>query len=183
MKPKIQSFQHIIDDRFAETYDVSIGSFQKQINDFIVKDNLDLCPDFQRGRVWTENQKTAFCEFLFRHGKPSPLLFNHPGWRTGQDGSMVVVDGLQRITAIQDLMAGKVQIFGHYLSEFADVESYGRRFSIQIKVHSLQTRAEVLQWYLQVNNTGTPHTIEEILRVENLLRMEVVDGKNRPTSR
>jgi Protein of unknown function DUF262 len=172
---KIQDFQNKIDDRFAQSYDIQIGNFEKQIGDFIEQDNLDLYPDFQRGRVWTEAQKSSFCEFLLKHGKTSPLLFNHAGWQSGESGSMVIVDGLQRLTAIQGLLNDQVKIFDHYLSEFDDKLSYGKRFSIKIKVHSLQTRAEVLQWYLQVNGTGTPHTIEEIGRVQELLRAESFD--------
>jgi hypothetical protein len=43
-----------------------------------------------------------------------------------------------------------------------------RSINIPIRIHSLKTKKEVLDWYLQVNTTGTPHTQEEIDRVLKL---------------
>ena len=35
-------------------------------------------------------------------------------------------------------------------------------------VNNLKTRADVLRWYLEMNTGGTPHSKEEIKRVEEL---------------
>ena len=36
-------------------------------------------------------------------------------------------------------------------------------------VNDLKTKKEVLQWYIEMNTGGTPHSQEEILRVKNML--------------
>lgn len=39
-------------------------------------------------------------------------------------------------------------------------------------VNDLQTKAEILQWYIEMNSGGTPHTSKEIERVKKLLDQE-----------
>lgn len=38
-----------------------------------------------------------------------------------------------------------------------------------ININDLKTKKEVLQWYIQMNSGGTPHSPEEITRVEKLM--------------
>ena len=41
-----------------------------------------------------------------------------------------------------------------------------------MNINNLQTRKEVLQWYIELNSGGTVHTDAEIDRVKKLLRKE-----------
>ena len=50
---------------------------------------------------------------------------------------------------------------------------------MRIVVNDLQTREEVLQWYLELNSAGTPHSKEELDRVKALLARERDSGKAR----
>ena len=134
--------------------------------------NVDLNPDFQRGHIWTEEQQIALIEFFLRGGKTGRVLyFNCPTWHTGNyAASLVIVDGKQRLEAIRRFTENEIKVFGSYLEEFTD----GMRMhqTIRLNVNDLQTRAEVLDWYLQINSGGTPHTDEEISRVRELLKAE-----------
>lgn len=47
------------------------------------------------------------------------------------------------------------------------------RQGFKINVNNLLTRREVLQWYVEFNSGGTPHTTEELDRVRALLRKEL----------
>ena len=38
-----------------------------------------------------------------------------------------------------------------------------------LNVNDLKTKKEVLQWYVQMNAGGTPHSAEEIERVKKLM--------------
>lgn len=133
---------------------------------------LEICPDFQRGHVWTRDQQTAFLEFCLRGGNSSrTLLFNQPGITHGEMGAFVLVDGLQRLSAVKLFMEDKLPAFGHTVSQFED----GKRLRNQrwsIYIHELPTRAKVLEWYLQLNSGGTPHAESEIRRVRDLLADE-----------
>jgi uncharacterized protein with ParB-like and HNH nuclease domain len=133
---------------------------------------FEMCPDFQRGHVWTEQQQVAFLEFLFRGGKSGLVIyFNHPGWQGNYKGDMVVVDGLQRLTAVLRFLNNEIKVFGHYYDEYED-KNMMNRINLIFNVNNLKSKAEVLKWYLEMNGSGTPHTEEELNRVRGLLEQE-----------
>jgi len=85
------------------SYEVNIPLqfLEKNINSF-VDEGLQLVPDFQRGRVWTEDQQIAFVEYFFRGGESGRVIyFNDPNWSYPDPNSdykdFVLVDGLQKI--------------------------------------------------------------------------------------
>lgn len=41
--------------------------------------------------------------------------------------------------------------------------------TVKLNVNDLKTEREVLQWYIDMNAGGTPHTMEEIDRVKKLI--------------
>lgn len=145
--------------------------FIEWINENIKESNLQLYPDFQRGHVWTEEQQIAYIEFRLRGGNSGNIIYlNCPGWMSDFDGEFVCVDGLQRITAIQRFMNNEIRAFGTYYKDFED--KLPREFDMVVNVNNLKTRKEVLQWYIEMNDGGTPHTKEEINIVKRLLESE-----------
>lgn len=133
---------------------------------------LQLDPKFQRGHVWTEKQQIAFLEYFFRGGKSGLVVyFNKPDWHhevaKNAYNDYVCVDGLQRITAILRFYNNEIPVFGTYYKEFEDRPRM--QHTIRINVNDLQTEKEVLQWYIDMNAGGTPHTAEEINKVKDML--------------
>lgn len=150
------SFAYLVD--FIET----------EINEM----GLILNPDFQRGHVWTEEQQIAWIEFFLKGGKTGRTVYlNNPSWhRSVKDGKYneyVCVDGLQRITAIRRFVNNEIKVFGSYYKEFTDNMRFNQ--TIKVNINDLKTKKEVLQWYIDMNNGGTPHTKEEIDRVRELM--------------
>jgi hypothetical protein len=145
--------------------------FDRSIETWINEDNLNLIPEFQRGHVWQMDQQRSFVEFLLKGGKTSPILLNHPSWLGGyrENCEFVCVDGLQRVTAIRLFLCNQLDVFGYHRSEIDNIDTLLRRHSVKLYINNLQTMFEVIKWYLQVNTTGTPHTKEEIKRVQKLL--------------
>lgn len=140
---------------------------------------LQLCPDFQRGHVWTKAQQSAYLEYFLTGGKSGlTIYFNKPSWQGADSGpreydDFVCVDGLQRLTALRGFVRGEVAAFGQLLPEFGQSLRQARNSeSLVFNINNLQTRAEVLTWYLQMNAGGTPHTGTEIARVQALLEQE-----------
>ena len=88
-----------------------------------------------------------------------------------EDQDYVCVDGLQRITAMQRFYHDEIPAYGHRYSEF-EGRLNSVRFTVRVVTNDLQTREEVLQWYLELNSTGTPHTKKELDRVKALLNRE-----------
>ena len=172
---KITRFQDV--PRFTRdgTYQVDYD-FKHLVNalDELEKNHgLQLNPKFQRGHVWTREQQIAWLEFFLRGGRSGRILyFNKPDWNVsvpeGAYNDFVCVDGLQRITAIRAFMNGEIPAFGSYINEFTDQMSIVRD-SIKMNVNDLKSEKEVLQWYVDMNAGGTPHTTKEIERVKQMI--------------
>lgn len=133
---------------------------------------LQLNPNFQRGHVWTENQQIRWLEFFLRGGKTSRVIYlNKPSWNRsvpeGDYDEYVCVDGLQRLTAIQKFMNNEIKVFGSYYKEYTD--SMRMVHSIKININDLKSEKEVLQWYVDMNSGGVPHTSGEIERVKKMI--------------
>lgn len=41
-----------------------------------------------------------------------------------------------------------------------------------LNINDLKTKKEVLQWYVEMNENGTPHTSQEIEKVKTMLKEE-----------
>lgn len=142
-----------------------------------VKDHgLVMIPDFQRGHIWTEEQQIAWVEFIFRGGNTSRVVYINDAWEyvSEDKNPCVVVDGLQRITAMTRFVHNEIKAFGHFYKDFTDrppMETW-----LRINKNNLRTRKEVLSWYLEMNSGGTPHTEEELSRVKKLLEEESEKG-------
>lgn len=137
----------------------------------------DFDPDFQRGHVWTKDQQRAWLVHFLRGGRNGRrLFFNMPGWQGDYTGTLELIDGKQRVEAIRAFLNDEVPVWGHFYSEIV-TESADRyllsRNTIRINVNTLKTRREVLKWYLQMNDGGTPHTAEELHKVRELLDAEI----------
>jgi hypothetical protein len=145
---------------------------------------LDLDPDFQRAHVWTEEQQRRYVEYILRGGKASrQLLFNCAGWnsRIKNCGPYVLVDGKQRLESVRKFMRGDLSIFHNGFCgnkkplTIHDFENRPRITGADFlwSVNDLETRKEILQWYLDLNTGGTIHTEEEINKVKKLLNKEL----------
>lgn len=137
---------------------------------------INLDPDFQRGHVWTRQKQIDYVEFCLKGGQSSrEILWNNPGWQTHYRGEMVLVDGKQRLQAVRKFIANKLPIFGGYkLNDFDDPKRLlrmGDAYFI-MKVNNLQTRKQVLEWYLQLNAGGVVHKKSELDKVRQLLIQE-----------
>lgn len=82
---------------------VSIKSFSiRLISDMIQNGDIDLNPEFQRHFVWDSEQKDRLIESLLLR-IPLPVFY----FCEDNEGRQTVVDGLQRLTTINDFMENK----------------------------------------------------------------------------
>lgn len=139
--------------------------------------SFELCPDFQRGHVWTREQQQGYMEALYRGCAPMRLLMNCPEWtgekRPGGDipaNTFQCVDGLQRLMAVLQFVRGEYGIFGGLkFAELAATPFDGRRIRMQISIMEISRRADLLSLYIRLNRGGTPHSDAEMARVQQLL--------------
>ncbi len=170
--------QYICDGNYQ--VNSSLQFLKQNISEWLDEDGLELNPDFQRGHVWNEEQQIKWMEYYFRGGKSGRILyFNAPWWGHFKKDVLpykdfVLVDGLQRITSFLKFLDNKIPIFdGHYYKDFEGrLRSARSCDNIVFNVNSLPTKADVLEWYIQMNSGGTPHTEDEIDKVRDLLSKE-----------
>jgi hypothetical protein len=141
------------------------------INDRDGLAQLDLNPDFQRAHVWTTDQQISYVEYVLRGGLSGrEIYFNCVGWMGSYKGPFVLVDGKQRLEAVSLFLRDELPIFGQTRrSDYTDRLPNEATFTFH--VNNLPTRADVLRWYLEMNTGGTPHTREEIAKVEAMLKV------------
>ena len=166
--------QFISDGAYQVNYPLT--SLIRFIEEEIETMGLQLNPNFQRGHVWTEKQQIAWLEYHLRGGKSgNTIYFNNPFWHRvnppepGEYSDYVCVDGLQRITAAQRFIHDEIKVFGSYFSEYEDKLRLVNNNTIVLNVNDLKTEKEVLQWYIDMNAGGTPHSSEEIQRVREMI--------------
>jgi len=77
----------------------------RNIVDMVDDKELDLSPDFQRNFTWKEKQQSGLIESLLL-GIPLPSFY----FDQDRQGYLQVVDGVQRITTINNFIKGKFQL-------------------------------------------------------------------------
>lgn len=150
--------------------DIDFDDIEHVIQRYHERYQLDLYPDFQRGRVWREDQKIKFVEFLLKGGETNnTIYFNHPGWKRSYKGQMVLVDGLQRLTSVFEFLNNKILVFNKYYR--SDINLSGC-YCFKFNINDLRTKIEVLNWYLEMNENSTPHTKDELDIVKSIIERE-----------
>ena len=138
--------------------------------------SFELEPDFQRGHVWTPEQQACYMESVLRGAAPGKILFNCPGWERDLDvesdiapNTFQCIDGLQRLTATRLFLAGQIEVFGGLSAHDLKGGPFdpGRRYCRPIGIYEFGKRADLLQFYLDVNG-GTAHAQSELDRVRTL---------------
>lgn len=139
---------------------------------------FEIDPEFQRGHAWTQDQQRRYVEFILKGGMSARDIYvndPHKG-----DMPIQLVDGKQRITAVRKFMNNELRIFPELDTHCGDergflcceIQGNMRMLTPDFVFHEndLQTPEEVLQWYIDLNAGGTPHTDEEIEKVRRMLK-------------
>ena len=152
----------------AYRVDIPLSGVERNLDLFGADQPLVLCPDFQRGHVWTRHQQEEYVWYLLQGGEGSrEIYWNSPKWENGfSTGPITLVDGLQRLTAVRNFISGELRAHGFVIGDFP--AGWFNTNCMSWRFFALRTKIEVLDWYLTLNAGGTPHTPEEIERVRKL---------------
>jgi hypothetical protein len=133
-----------------------------------------LNPDFQRGHIWSEVQQIKFVEFMLRNGNNPSNHCRFIFWNefkkdlnAGEKYQIVLVDGLQRITAVMKFIKGEIIAYGHKIKDYGHWALWHNDFIFCIATY--QNELDVLNWYLALNEGGVVHTKEELDRIKEMI--------------
>ena len=175
VEPDDEVFHDIEHPWDPENIRVSTRSFSlRNMIDLITEGGLDLAPDFQRLHVWGPVQKVQLIESVL-------LQIPLPAFYFAEDttGVMQVVDGVQRLSTINDFVTGDPSRGGGFaligLEYLSDVK--GKRFNDlpavwKRRIHNTQIVAHVIEpstpeavmydIFRRINTGGTPLRAQEI---------------------
>lgn len=156
------------------SYRVTIGwlHLEKWFEDAVGLSTLEFDPDFQRPHVWTQEQQEAYIEYVMSGGPSGKILYwGCENWSKGaQLAPLCLVDGKQRLRAVQRFVAGEIRAFGQTIDEFPDKLRILGLGVAGFQFHVAEvSRVQMLRWYLALNSGGTPHTQEQLDKVRELL--------------
>lgn len=118
-------------------------------------------PSWQRGSVWTQSQKVAFLESAWRGINLGTYTYNNGNIGSPYDN--LLIDGQQRMTALQDYIEDKFPVFGYRYSEVTDADR--RMFEMSTTFASYETETEdetyLREYYNLLNFGGTAHKEDE----------------------
>lgn len=114
-------------------------------------------PEWQRGIVWSESQNIKLIESLWLGVSIGTYTFNRK-WGSKYDN--LLIDGQQRLNAIESYLSDDFKVFGYNYSEITKYDK--RRFRHSCHFHSYITESDDEQYlrnyYNMMNFGGTAHT-------------------------
>ena len=173
--PEDTQFRDIERPWDPESIRVTTNSFSlRNMIDLIADGSLDLAPDFQRLQVWNRVQRAQLIESILLQ-IPLPTFY----FAEDAEGILQVVDGVQRLSTINDFVTGGSNGKGgfplnglEYLAEvkgkhFEDLPNLWKR-----RIHNTQIVAHVIapttppdvmyDIFRRINTGGTPLNGQEI---------------------
>ena len=175
VEPDDEVFHDIDHPWDPEDIRVSTRTFSlRNMIDMIAEEGLDLAPDFQRLHVWKPVQRVQLIESVLLQ-IPLPAFY----FAEDSTGVMQVVDGVQRLSTINDFVTGDPERGGgfplnglEYLSDvqrqrFNDLPAVWKRriYNTQIVAHVIEpsTPSDVMyDIFRRINTGGTPLKAQEI---------------------
>lgn len=167
----------------------------KDLVGHIPSGGLLLDPPYQRGDVWTTEQRVNLVRSLLLGVPVAALVLNRRGdnaaWRRneGDPGDVwySCIDGKQRLTTMQMWWAGEFLIPAHWIEDRMingsgfdrischDLSDVGRRFMdnrfiIPVAEAKLGSLAEEAEVYGLINSAGTVQTAADLRRAEEVSR-------------
>lgn len=125
-------------------------------------------PTWQRPLVWTEAQKVKFIESAWLGLNLGTYTYQQQDFIDRKvDGKSVpspyngyLIDGQQRMSALQDYFDDKLTVFGYKWTEIDEAERRGFSMTAGFGCYitRMQTEAEMIEMYERLSFGGTPHT-------------------------
>jgi hypothetical protein len=120
-------------------------------------------PTWQRGLVWSEEQNVKLLESLWLGINIGNYTFNRPRRCSDDKYDNLLIDGQQRLWAIQCYLQDEFPVFGYRWSETTEVDKRCFEYSTHFHCYITNSNDEAYLkgYYNTMNFSGTSHKTEE----------------------
>jgi hypothetical protein len=119
-------------DLVVSTLDYNLGA----LADLIQSKTIDLSPKYQRRFRWDRKRQSSLIESFLMNVPVPPIFLNEDAY-----GEYSVIDGKQRLTAINEFMRGRLKLKG--LRVFADINGQSVDDLPESLQNAIKTRANI----------------------------------------
>lgn len=170
----------------AQATDTRFGKVTRVVHQYVSSDvgsllhgcmhfGVDDDPDFQRGYVWTLDDRERLLESVFAQRDIGKIIFVKRPFPANK----WVLDGKQRLSALLDFRLGKYPYKGVY---YYQLSARDRRIFDDLRMQHMElneqftTRLDMLELFLELNTSGVPVAEEHIASVRKLYADELAKG-------
>ena len=162
--------------RFSQKEDYTIQFHQSTIHSFHTHAyhfGVDMNPDYQRGYVWTDHDKTALLDSIFNNIEIGKFVFirrDYDGANRSTPHFFEILDGKQRLSTILDFWEGRFKYRGKTYFELCwRDQNHFDGFRISMAEVGDMSEEQILQYFIRLNTAGRPVNPEHLEKVKDRL--------------
>ena len=132
---------------------------------------LDYEPEYQRGHVWTMEQRYALIESIFNNIDIGKFTFIHRGYANLEEPYYEVLDGKQRLTTIIMFYEDRFEYRGRVYSRMhgRDQSHFENYQALVAETDgATMTREQKLRYFLKLNTAGAPQDPKHVAKIKDL---------------
>lgn len=168
----IYDFDTLCDSNFSKRYDeLKINYSNRELNGLIVYAHhfgIDFDPFYQRGYVWSMDDKIALIDSIFNAADIGKFVFAQTGKYYPY---LEIIDGKQRLRTVLDFYERRFQYNGYYFHELShhDQRCFIRHQITYAEIGEGATDKQKLAYFISLNITGHDVGIDHIERMKKKL--------------
>ena len=165
-------------ESFIRNQDVRLHFMHMMVDSIFSKKyffGIDMDPDYQRGYVWTQEDKEKLIDSIFNNVDIGKFVFVHRRNYSDPDSPLYeVLDGKQRITALCEFYENKFPYKGKYYNDLSDRDKWHFcDYSVNVAEVEQADKATILKYFLMINTGGKAISEEHLHKVRKLYENEV----------
>jgi hypothetical protein len=165
------------EDMRLQFYQTSISSFSSLVYYFGVNTE----PDYQRGLVWTLEDKQKLIDSIFKGIDIGKFVFIQKDYdrkKNETEHLYEILDGKQRLTTIMEFWEDRFQYNGLFYSQMHPIDqAHFDGYSISQATVTNPTKEQIYRYFLRLNTGGKPMDESQFKKVEGLLTEEIKSKK------
>jgi hypothetical protein len=182
-QPYVSSEENATREKFEQDDDIFFQYMQRDmsglLNYYFQRHGIDLEPEYQRGNVWTIEQKRALIDSIFRNVDIGKIAIIKRPWgdipNTPATPKLYeMLDGKQRMTALVEYFTGQFDYRGKYFRDLClSDQNHFKHYTVAVAETNPLTNEQKYRYFLKLNTTGTPVDEAHMEKVAGMLKEEI----------